>query len=104
MSEDQFKVILDRIDNMQQTVDRIDRDLNSDRRDLQEFTIRLGAVENQVEEMRKFMHTQADKVKDKVEDVMQPVEKEIQDLKQELESKKVFVVRDKVKSIFFWRR
>ncbi len=104
MNEDQYKVVLERIDNIQSTVDRIDRDLAQDRRDLQEFSLRLGGLENQVEEFRRTLYSQADKVKDKVEDLVQPVEKKIDSLTEEIQNKRVIVIKDKFKGFLFWRR
>lgn len=88
MNDDQYKVLVDRIDTLQKSVDRMDRDLGSDRKDIQEYSIRLGGVESQVEELRKAVKQLPEKTQDRVEDVMQPITDTL----------------DQVKKLSFWKR
>lgn len=77
---DQFKAINDRLDKLQKSLDRIDQDLETDRADGQKLAIRMGAMEDTVNEMRKQIITMGNKVKDKVEDVVQPLQAQIKDV------------------------
>ena len=81
MSQDQNIVILERLDSLQKSVDRIDKDLSSDREDLQEFRVRLGAMEGEFNELRKGLKTQSDKIQDKMADVIEPLMDQIEDRK-----------------------
>lgn len=88
MSTDETKVILQKIDSVQDSVNRMDRDLAKDREELQQFTIRLGAVEAQIDEFRKSMRTMSDKTADKVEEIVAPIIAETHDLKKSIDKKK----------------
>lgn len=93
MNKDQQKVLLERLDNLQKTIDRVDRDLANDRRDLQEFTLRVGSLEGVIEELRKGQKTMANQVHDKVEDLVQP-------LSDQIENKKIVVIKGSP----FWKK
>ena len=102
MSTDEVKVILERIDSVQKTVDIIDRDMAKDREDLQQFAIRLGAVESQIDELRKALINQADKIQDRVGEAVQPMINQTQDLKETIDKKKALPIQEKKKP--WWKR
>lgn len=78
MNDDKYQVLLERVESIQKSLDRIDRDLAEDRRDIQQFTIRVGALESQVDEMRKLLGSVSQKVKDGVEDAIEPLTEAIE--------------------------
>lgn len=73
MKPDQFSVISEKLDSLQTSVNRIDKDLGNDREELQETRMRLGALEAIVDELRKDIKKNSEKTADKVEEVVQPV-------------------------------
>lgn len=100
MTNDEAKVILQRIDNIASVVDRIDRDLAQDRKELQQFTIRLGNVELQIEELRKIVSALPQKTQDKVAETMQPMIEEAQNLGEKIEKKTFRILREP----FSWKK
>lgn len=88
MDKDQLKVIFQKLDSLQNTINNLDRDLGRDREEMQQFTIRLGAVENQMDELRKSFRTMSDKTADKVEEVVAPMIEEAHNLKKSIDKKK----------------
>ena len=113
-ADDQFRVLSEKIDHMQKTLDRTIRDLDCDRERFQEFTIRLGNVEAGLEEIRHGFKTQSRHIKDTVvdvkeavEDAVEPVVQETKGLKKIIKHKK-FVALKKGRGIlgflFFWRK
>lgn len=73
MDKDTVKVIFQKIDSLQNSIDNMDRDLGKDREEMQQFTIRLGAVEGQMDELRKSFRTMSDKTADKVKEAVAPI-------------------------------
>ena len=100
MTPDQIKVLLERVDQIQNSLDTIDRDLGHDRKDIQDLSIRVGKMELQLEELRKQSNGQVDKIQDKVTEAIAPMLEEAQDLRETIDAKKV--VAFKVKT--FWDR
>lgn len=96
MSKDELSVILDRMDKIQGVVNRIDRDLNHDRHDIQELTLRLGAVEGIIDQLKSDLNRLPGKVADKVDVAVQPAV----DLKNAIDEKKSFKIEIKRP---FWR-
>ena len=99
MTKDEFNVLSEKVDSIQKGLDQIDRDLGKDREDIQQMTIRLGAVEGQVDELRKQLRTHADKIGDRVAEAAQPIIDEAHDLRQEIKDKKIIV---KIKTLPLW--
>ena len=102
MNSDELKIILDRLTVLQDGLNRIDRDLGKDRENDEKMAIRVGALENIVEEMSRKLNNQVDRIGDKVEDAVAPMMQEAKDLKKTLDNKKVMVIKEKTKG--FWRR
>ena len=105
MKTDKFKVIREKVDSIQKNVDRIDRDLADDRKYMHEFVIRLGNVETGIGELLKGQRTATNRVKDAIEDIIEPaaqkVSKEAKDLKETIKEKKFIALRPKF-SLKFW--
>ena len=107
MTTDTEKVILERINHIQETINVIDRDLAQDRKDIQEFTIRLGAIEDQIKELRKGQDAQTNKIQDRVAEVVQPLAENTQNLGQIIEKKRIKILRESFsvrKWLRFWER
>ena len=109
MNTDEFKVLKDKVDSIQGSLDIIDRDMGKDREDLQQLSIRVGAMEDQLEELRKQIRTLIDKVGDRIAEAVEPVRQEAQDLKETIADKPfIEVAKEKVKKLpwfkrWFWR-
>lgn len=103
MNEFQLEVVLDRIDKIQSTVDRIDRDLTTDREDIQRFTIKLTTMESQMEEFRKSLGVFETKVKDKIDDALQPMIDETKDLKEAIDEKQLTTLTKTKHWWQFWK-
>lgn len=101
MTPDQYNVLSEKIDSVQKSVDRIDRDLAHDREELQHLTIRVGTLEAEVNEMRKLVTNLPKKTQDKVEDILEPVSKEVKNLTTTIKNKKILTLTKKAKS--FWK-
>lgn len=95
MQNDQLKVIFQKIDSLQKSIDNMDRDLGKDREEMQQFTIRLGAVESQIDELRKAIRTMSDKTADKVEEVVAPMIEETHKLKSSIDKKRAIYLKPK---------
>ena len=92
MSEEQLKVLSQKLDTLQASADRIDRDLAQDREDLQSFTLKLGNLINVIEELRKSVIHLPEKTQDKVAEVTQGVIDGASELNQTIADKKKILV------------
>ena len=102
MQKDEFKVLSTKINTLQDGVDLIDRDMAQDREEIQQMTIRLGAVESQIDELRKLVTQLPQKTQDKVIEAAAPIIEEAQGLSKQISRKKTMVIREKTKSL--WRK
>lgn len=96
MDTENYKVLLEEIRGTREEVGRIDRDLAKDRQDIGDFKVRLAGVEAEIKEMRIAIISQANKVKDKVSDAVEPMEKQIAGLTQTIKKKKTLVLIEKI--------
>lgn len=88
-----FKVIKDRLFDIEKAQDGFKDDLDKDRGDLYDFTVevaRLGAI---VDSMRKSHIHQSEKIADKVEEVVQPIIDSTDELKEAIKTKKVITLK-----------
>lgn len=108
LRQDQYEVLLSSIRGVQNDLSSIDRDLESDRKDLQDFKVRLGTMEQEVKQLREAINTNAERTKNKVQDVVEPMQKEVSgalgELKEAVEKKKVLVLRSTGFFAKFFRR
>ena len=109
MDKDQFSVIKDLIGNLQKSVDILTDDrehdvkkVNDVQEELQEVRIRLGAVEGQLDELRKGLSKQAEKVQDKVSEAVQPLVDSSDSLKESIDKKKFKILREPFKWRIWW--
>lgn len=104
LRQDQYEVLVASLRSLENTVTGIDRDLEHDRQDMQDFKIRLGTLEDEVRELRKSVNLNAERTKDKVADVVEPMQREVSgaigELKEAVEKKKVLILKQKG----FWSR
>lgn len=74
---------------MQTSMDRIDRDLGEDRKDISDVVFKQNKIDQQQEEIRSLFGQQTQKiketVKDAVEDQVKPMNKDVADIKKTLE-------------------
>jgi septal ring factor EnvC (AmiA/AmiB activator) len=106
MDNDALKVITERLDQLQSTVDQTSRDLTMDRKDLQEFAIRVGSLENKIQEVWDIVNNLPERTKDKMQEVVKPMVKETKELKEQIKIKKfvAFIEKAKPKRFLFWKK
>lgn len=102
MDKDQYTVLTDKVDSIQNSVDIIDKDLSKDRQDIQQLVIRVSTLEAQIDEMRKLMDRIPQKTQDKVAEAIEPTRQEAQDLKETIDKKKTIILPEK-KQIQWWK-
>lgn len=106
MTEDQFKVLCQKLDNLQKTCNRIFKDEEDIFKEEQRFTLRLGALEQSIDNLEKRQSNMVGKVQDSVADAVEPVISEAQELKEEIKNKRTIVLSpslslpQKIKSLF----
>jgi DNA repair exonuclease SbcCD ATPase subunit len=112
MEKNQYKVIIEELRDVkakiQETRDeagRIDRDLTKDRHDLEDFRVRLGRVEEEIQSLKRLLTENVETMKDKVQDALKPAVKEVASLKQEIAKKRSIIVTknsliDWIKGVF----
>src|SRR3990172_717790 len=101
LMRDQYEVLVAGQRGLENDLSSIDRDLEHDRRDMQDFKIRLSGLEQEVRELRNAINLNAERVKDKVADAVGPMVSEVQDLKEAVEKKKVLAFN---KGKGFWAK
>ncbi len=95
------EILLEEIRGIKQRLDDLDLNLGKDRERIQDLTIKLENVENEVQETRKAVNRNSEVVKDKVADVVIPVIESNKQLEKEVKKNKfVFVKEAKT----FWQR
>ena len=92
-----------------QTVRRIEKaqadmdvDMEKDRQHLQDINIRLSSVENQLEELRKAINQNARRVKDKIQDVVDPIIESTDRLEHRIAKSKMVVLKEETKT--WWQK
>lgn len=85
MDKDQFSVLKDQNATLQKSLDGLSNDREHDVKkiedltsEMQEVRIRLGAMESQIDEMRKQLKGNLDKTSDRVIEVIAPLQEQIQ--------------------------
>jgi uncharacterized protein YoxC len=89
MNDDQLKILTKRLDQIQDVCNRIDRDFDHAIKDSQELTLRVGALEQEIQQLKENISRIPTKVGDKVDDAMKDVKQEAQDLKKAIQEKKI---------------
>ena len=95
------QILLEEIRGIKQRLDDLDSNLGKDRERIQDLTIKLENVENEVKETRQAVNRSSEVVKDKVADVVVPVIESNEELKQEVKKNKMVFVKE-AKS--FWQK
>jgi chromosome segregation ATPase len=89
-----IKNLVTKIDNIQSTINQMDADLAADRRDMQDFRLRLGQLENQMTEVLRQLHELPPKVGNEVSDAVEPVTTATTNLKKEIAKKKTIAFQN----------
>lgn len=92
MNPDEYKVLADKVDSIQKSVNIVDQDLEKDRQDISQLIIRIGSLEAQIDEMRKLISCIPQKTQDKVAEAIEPARQESADLKEVIMDKKVVAI------------
>lgn len=99
LAKEQYEVLLSSIRGVANDISSLDRDLEKDRADLQDFKIHLLGLENEIRELRKSVNLTSNRVRDKVADVVYPIQEEVTgavgELKEAVEKKKVIALKIK---------
>ena len=77
--EEKIAIINDKVDSIQVGVNRIDKDLDNDRQNLQQIRITQETLIAQVDELRKHLNHLLDKTHDKVAEAIAPLQEQIND-------------------------
>ena len=72
---------------LSEEVGRIDADLNRDRGDLGDLKVEMSAMKSEIKQLRGELNANADKVKNKVSDVLEPAREEMANLQKEIKGK-----------------
>lgn len=97
-----YKNIMAEVRGMREEVGRIDRDLSRDRQDIEDFKVQMASMKEEIKQLRQEINANASKVKDKVEDALEPARHEVAKLTQEIKKKKTVMVHKK--NWFGWLR
>jgi predicted translin family RNA/ssDNA-binding protein len=101
MDDSQYKNVMEELRGMREEVGRIDRDLARDRNDLADFRVQMEGMQSEIKQLRESLNANADRVKDKVTDAVQPIQTEVTKLKNVIKDKKtLFVFRNGFKDFF----
>ena len=88
----QYENLMAEIRGLREEVGRIDRDLSRDREDLEDFKVEMATMKEEIKQVRLGLNANADKVKDKVGDALQPARHEMAKLTQEIKKKKTLII------------
>lgn len=109
MDEDQFIVLAKKVNDVDEKVSRLDRDMADDRNSMGAFQVRLGAVEAQQKQTLESLHTIDKRIKDGIRDgveaAMKPVLKQMGEMQLQLDEftqKKVLVKTINVNPLVQW--
>ena len=102
MDEDKYKVLIERVDRIQEVVDKIEADIDKVYKNNQELAIRVGGSENQLKELRETIQHLPQDTKDKVTAAVKPVINEAKELKETIQQKKVLIMKEQ--SVNFFKR
>lgn len=102
MDEDKYKVLIERVDRIQEVADKIEADIDKVYKDNQELAIRVGGAENQLKELRETVQHLPQDTKDKVTAAVKPVINETKELKETIQQKKVLIIKEQ--SVNFFKR
>jgi chromosome segregation ATPase len=91
-ADTQYKNLMGEIRGMREEVGRIDRDLARDRHDLEDFRVQMDTMKSEIQQLREALTANADRVKDKVTDAVQPITKEVTKLKDVISKKKTLYI------------
>lgn len=110
MNNDQVKVMMERLEQIQRVCNRIDADLAHDRETIQHFSIRLGNLETQQAELWRIVNTLPQKTQQQLNDAVNSMVNETHDLKQTIDQKR-FIAIDMAKAkksfwgwLLFWKK
>ena len=99
MDNDALKVLRQENKEILSVVNRIDRDFEDATKDSQELTLRVGALEGEVRQLKEMITKMPVKVADKVDGVMQPAV----ELKKAIDKKKGFKIELNRRFWEFWK-
>ncbi len=92
MDKTQYQNLIEEVRALRDEVARIDRDLGIDRHDLEDFRIQMDEMKSEIRELRGALSTNADRVQDKVNDVLKPAVKQVNDLQKTIDKKKTLII------------
>lgn len=80
----------------------MDRSMEKDRQHIQNLDVRMSGVESQIEELRKAINLSSERIKNKVQGVVDPVIESTDRLTTQIEKKKMVVLKWEAKS--WWQK
>ena len=88
-------IIISTLRKIEEHISDIDRDMEKDRQNLQDLNIRLSGVETRLEELRKAINQNSERIKDKVHDVVEGVVESTNRLTTQIKDKKMVYLKEK---------
>lgn len=79
MTNEQYKILISKIDNIDEEINRVDRDLANDRRDIDKFNVTLETVAKLQEQILDRLSRSEIKTKDAVRDAVESAVEPVQD-------------------------
>jgi len=92
MIDEQFKELLEEVRGLRHEVSVIDRDLTGDRKDIGDLKVEIAGLKAEVRELRSMVGSNADKVKERVTDALEPAIESVDGLRKEIKKKKTLVI------------
>ena len=82
-----------KVQNLEDRINDIDRDMAEDRKDFQDIKIKFGEVVAEVGQLRGSTNIMSDQVKNKVVDALKPMQESVEELNDTIEKKKSIPVK-----------
>jgi len=100
MEDTKYNNLMEEITNVRKEVAQIDADLEQDRRDINQFKVEMENLKVEIKALREEIATQGQRLKGRMEDVMEPAIEQVDRLTRAIKNKKKVVFS--YKSIFPW--
>jgi predicted nucleic acid-binding Zn-ribbon protein len=91
MRKDEYKILIEEIRAIKNQVNDIDDGLTKDRERIQDLTVRLGNVENEIKETRQAINRSSEITKNKVADVVDPIIESTDNLTAQIKKSKTII-------------
>ena len=94
--------ILKEVQTLTDRVNDIDNELDHDRHNIQNLTVNVSQLSEEVKQARKAVNMTSEKVKNKVADVVEPITQSTDKLTTQIKQKKMVVLKEETKK--WWQK